>query len=155
MIEKPKRPKKIPNQDNKQPQTIEQLIRRYDLDNTKIYDFLDELVGQLNQAKTVAKRIWSGNLYTTGGDNTEITSEIFEANKLYLFIVQGLSGSFTMTIPYIHGSGRSIQYGYYDGTTVVRWRIVINSTNTGFYLSENSLNMGSTTGILEVYKIDL
>ena len=60
-----------------------------------------------------------------------------------------------MTIPYIHGSGRSIQYGYYDGTTVVRWRIVINSTNTGFYLSENSLNMGSTTGILEVYKIDL
>lgn len=50
MIEKPKRPKKIPNQDNKQPQTIEQLIRRYDLDNTKIYDFLDELVGYLQQS---------------------------------------------------------------------------------------------------------
>lgn len=44
MIEKPKRPKKVPNQDNKQPQTIQELIRRYDLDNTKIYDFLDELV---------------------------------------------------------------------------------------------------------------
>ena len=49
MIEKPKRPKKIPNQDNKQPQTIQELIRRYDLDNTKIYDFLDELVGSLKQ----------------------------------------------------------------------------------------------------------
>lgn len=48
MIEKPKRPKKIPNQDNKQPQSIQELIRRYDLDNTKIYDFLDELVVQIN-----------------------------------------------------------------------------------------------------------
>ena len=52
MIEKPKRPKKIPNQDNKQPQTIQELIRRYDLDNTKIYDFLDELVGTLNKKDT-------------------------------------------------------------------------------------------------------
>ena len=49
MIEKPKRPKKIPNQDNKQPQTIEQLIKRYDLDNTKIYNFLDELVLEINK----------------------------------------------------------------------------------------------------------
>lgn len=52
MIEKPKRPKKIPNQDNKQPQTIQELIRRYDLENTKIYDFLDELVEQINHIKT-------------------------------------------------------------------------------------------------------
>ena len=54
MIEKPKRPKKIPNQDNKQPQTIQELIRRYDLDNTKIYDYLDSLVSQMNnQIQTV------------------------------------------------------------------------------------------------------
>lgn len=52
MIEKPKRPKKIPNQDNKQPQTIQELIRRYDLDNTKIYDFLDELAMQINSRNT-------------------------------------------------------------------------------------------------------
>ena len=49
MIEKPKRPKKIPNQDNKQPQTIQELIRRYDLDNTNIYDFLDNLVYGINK----------------------------------------------------------------------------------------------------------
>lgn len=48
MIQKPKRPTKINNQDNKQPQTITELIRRYDLDNAKIYDFLDDLVEQLN-----------------------------------------------------------------------------------------------------------
>lgn len=52
MLEKPKRPKKIPNQDNKQPQTIQELIRRYDLDNTKIYDFLDEFVDSLNKKDT-------------------------------------------------------------------------------------------------------
>ena len=52
MIEKPKRPMKIPNQDNKQPQTIAELIRRYDLDNTKIYDFLDQLVEQLKFKNT-------------------------------------------------------------------------------------------------------
>ena len=51
MIEKPKRPKKIANQDNKQPQTIQELIRRYDLNNTKIYDFLDELVSSLQQER--------------------------------------------------------------------------------------------------------
>ena len=55
MIEKTKRPKKIPNQDNKQPQTIEQLIKRYDLDNTKIYDFLDELVESLNKQASYSK----------------------------------------------------------------------------------------------------
>ena len=49
MIEKPKRPTKISNQDNKQPQTIEQLIKRYDLDNIKVYDFLDKLVDYLNE----------------------------------------------------------------------------------------------------------
>lgn len=49
MIEKPKRPTKISNQDNKQPQTIKELTRRYDLDNTKIYDFLDYIVNYLNE----------------------------------------------------------------------------------------------------------
>ncbi len=48
MIEKPKRPQKINNQDKKQPQTISELIRRYDLDNIKIYDYLDSLVDKIN-----------------------------------------------------------------------------------------------------------
>lgn len=48
MIEKAKRPPKINNQDKKQPQTISELIRRYDLDNIKIYDYLDSLVDKIN-----------------------------------------------------------------------------------------------------------
>ncbi len=48
MIEKPKRPQKINNQDKKQPQTISELIRRYDLDNIKVYEYLDNLVDKIN-----------------------------------------------------------------------------------------------------------
>lgn len=61
MIEKPKRPKRIPNQDNKQPQTIHELIRRYDLDNTKIYDFLEELVETLNKCNIAKSKINNSN----------------------------------------------------------------------------------------------
>lgn len=48
MLKKPIRAKHILNQDRKQPQTISELIRRYDLDNIKIYDFLDYLIEKLN-----------------------------------------------------------------------------------------------------------
>lgn len=44
MIEKPKRPKQINNQDRKIPANIQELITRYDLENIEIYDYLDRLV---------------------------------------------------------------------------------------------------------------
>ena len=74
MIEKPKRPKKIPNQDNKQPQTIQELIRRYDLENTKIYDFLDVLVLQINKEQ---ETIEESQL-----DVTETTFQNITVNKI-------------------------------------------------------------------------
>lgn len=49
MIEKIQRKKQIDNQDKQQPQTVKDLIRRYDLDNTKIQDYLDYLVDYLNR----------------------------------------------------------------------------------------------------------
>lgn len=107
-----------------------------------------------NDLQTNMRTIWKGNCYTTGSANTQITNENFEEGKLYLFVVQGNSGTFRMTIPYVYGSGNSLQYAYYDGTTVVRWRIIINATKTGFYLEDGSLNMGSNTGILEIYKVE-
>lgn len=51
MIEKPKRPKKPDIQERQPPRTLQELILRYDLDNTKIYDFLDELVKQINSER--------------------------------------------------------------------------------------------------------
>lgn len=62
MIEKPRRPK-LPNiQERQPPRTLQELINRYDLDNTKIYDFLDELVGHLNESQITTKVIEVGEI---------------------------------------------------------------------------------------------
>lgn len=100
MIEKPQRPKKITNQDNKLPQTIQELIRRYDLDNTKVYDFLDDLVGHLKQTQTVVsateptgedrEKVWmqKGKNILNIGTITEYTKEgvktSVNTSKIYL-----------------------------------------------------------------------
>lgn len=49
MIERPKRKKQLNNQDRQIPTNIQDLINKYDLDNTKIYNFLDYLVDYLNE----------------------------------------------------------------------------------------------------------
>lgn len=49
MIEKPKRPKQLNIHDRQPPRTIEELINRYDLENKKIYDYLDYLIDKLNE----------------------------------------------------------------------------------------------------------
>ena len=49
MIEKPIRPNKVDLQDRLNITKIEQLEQRYDLDNLKIYDYLDYLVDCLNK----------------------------------------------------------------------------------------------------------
>ena len=100
---------------------------------------------------TNMKDIWSGNLYTV--NSYQSLNETLETNKLYIFVVRSLSASYVEFIPYIHGAGNSFQHTTYDGSTVVRWRIDINSKGTEFRLSDASLNMGSNTGILAVYKL--
>ncbi len=49
MIEKIKRKKQLNNQDRQITANIQELINRHDLDNKKIYDFLDYLVDYLNE----------------------------------------------------------------------------------------------------------
>ena len=104
--------------------------------------------------KTKTEVIWSGHLYSLGTEHTQLFSEPLEKGKLYMFVLLGLSSSYKMTIPYIHGTGNGVQHGYYDGTTVVRWRINVNTDGTGFYLDSASLQMGVSTGVLAVYKVD-
>lgn len=48
-LEKIERPKKVNIADRLQPKTIEGLIRKYDLENEKIYDFFDKIVDFLNE----------------------------------------------------------------------------------------------------------
>lgn len=100
------------------------------------------------EALTKPKVIWSGNEYTIGHD---VSVSNFESGKLYIFEVYGLSGSYKEYIPFIsNGSIQYVQYTMYDGSTNVRWRIELTS-NT-FKLNNNSINMGSNTAILNLYK---
>lgn len=114
----------------------------------------DNVEEAIEQAKTKTTSIWSGHLYNIGTEHTQLFSEPLETGKLYMFVLLGLSSSYRMTIPYIHGTGNGIQHSYYDGTTVVRWRINISTDGTGFYLDAASLQMGVSSGVLAVYKVD-
>lgn len=49
MLEKIKRKKVIGRQDITKPKTVDDLIQKYDLDNTKIIEYLDYLVDYLNE----------------------------------------------------------------------------------------------------------
>ena len=97
MLEKPKRPTKIPNQDNKQPQTINELIRRYDLDNTKVYDFLENLVTNLNTINDATqedilrseKLIYSKKTTEEDSNGFEVTDIKLEDGKQYKIVVDG------------------------------------------------------------------
>lgn len=49
MLEKINRPKKIEISDRMQPKNAEEMIRKYNLENEKIYDYLDKLVDYINK----------------------------------------------------------------------------------------------------------
>lgn len=78
MIDKPKRPKQPSIQERQPPRTLQELVNRYDLDNTKVYDFLDELVGQINENdNTFTNNVSSlqTQINTINQDNITITSD--------------------------------------------------------------------------------
>lgn len=53
MLEKPKRPTKPKIQDRLQPTTVEELIKKYDLENKGVYDFLDKMVDYINNKNSI------------------------------------------------------------------------------------------------------
>ena len=97
------------------------------------------------------RKIWSGNLYAL--NSYQPFNEPLKKIKLYIFVVKSLSSAYIEFIPYIYGVGNSLQHSYYDGSTVVRWRIAINSKGTEFALNTDSLNMSSNTSVLAVYEL--
>lgn len=125
MIEKPKRPKQPNIQDRQPPRTLQELINRYDLDNTKIYDFLDGLVELLNtERKSIDTSIndLNNNKVNKSGDSM--------AGAL---LMQGNPIGF--------GNGGNIFFkedGYGD-----KFRIIPDFGGSG---SSNSINIQSTTG---------
>ena len=122
--------------------------------NTYSTQYLNNKLADIEKNSVKTRAIWSGHLYDTGTEYTQSFTEPLEVGKLYMFVLLGLSSSYRMTIPYIHGTGNAIQHSYDDGTTLVRWRININTDGTGFYLDDASIEMGVSTGVLAVYKVN-
>lgn len=75
MIEKPKRPKQPSVQERQPPRTLQELVLRYDLDNTEIYNYLDGLAETLNNKNVITVGISSSiTLANTGQENINLNS---------------------------------------------------------------------------------
>ena len=113
MIEKPKRPKQPNIQDRQPPRTLQELINRYDLDNTKIYDFLDELVELLNtERKSIDTSINDLNNNKVNKSGDEMTGQLnMQSNPLgfgttgNIFWKEDGFGDKFRVLPYFSGSG--------------------------------------------------
>lgn len=113
MIEKPKRPKQPNIQDRQPPRTLQELINRYDLDNTKIYDFLDELVELLNtERKSIDTSINDLNNNKVNKSGDEMTGQLnMQSNSLRfgtsgnIFWKEDGFGDKFRILPYFSGSG--------------------------------------------------
>ena len=125
MIEKPKRPKQPNIQDRQPPRTLQELINRYDLDNTKIYDFLDELVELLNTEKeSIDTSINDLNNNKVNKSGDEMTGPLnMQSNSLRF----GTTGNIFWK-----------EDGYGD-----KFRVIPNFGNSG---ENNKLIIQSTTG---------
>lgn len=125
MIEKPKRPKKPDIQERQPPRTLQELMLRYDLDNTKIYDFLDGLVELLNTEK----------------ESIDISINDLNNKKVNKSGDTMTGGLFMQGNPIGFGSGGNIYFkedGYGD-----KFRILPDFNGAG---SSNKLIIQSTTG---------
>ncbi len=89
MIDKPKRPKQPNIQERQPPRTLQELINRYDLDNTKIYDFLDELVDALKSKEEAVDE----DISTLEQGQTDLQNQINDKN----IITAGMSSNLTLS----------------------------------------------------------
>lgn len=102
MIEKPTRPKQPNIQERQPPRTLQELISRYDLDNTKIYDFLDELIDKLNDMKLICQNktqisfpAWH-SMCLTRSDPNNIVLMLFGTEQLKKGLYSLEAGSFSI-----------------------------------------------------------
>lgn len=78
MLEKPKRPVKPNIQDRLQPTTVEELIRKYDLENKGVYDFLDKIVDYINSNASEQKEVTISEVLWENSNPSNEMGEGFE-----------------------------------------------------------------------------
>lgn len=169
MIEKPKRPKQLSNQERKIPANIQELITRYDLDNTGIYDYLDKLnsekldvsggdiTGSLNVAgglswNTYSKSNVNYNDFKKSGHyylGTNCTNAPDGLSYVRL-IVNGASGSTDITQIAIPVGYNRIYIRTCSNNTWKSWERVTTLDSTypvgSIYMSVNSTNPSQLFG---------
>lgn len=89
MIEKPKRRKQLNNQDRQIPANIQELINRYDLDNTEIYDYLDKMVTEIiNSNSNFTDKITDLN-----NNIAELNEQLKTTEEKTITLYENLTGS--------------------------------------------------------------
>lgn len=156
MIEKPKRPKQPSIQERQPPRTLQELINRYDLDNTKVYDFLDELVDNLkNKEETVDNDITELeqgqtdlqnqiNIDTSYSTEETAIGTWIDGKTIYRKAIV-ITGTLSYNTPYSFGV---------NPDTVIRMNCLVNSNNGSawrilpwlFVLNDSTLGQASWAG---------
>ena len=88
MFKKIANKEQINNQDKKQPQTISELIRRYDLKNKKIYNYLDYLVDELNKIKNAEVIQQNDEMTETNVYSADAINKILKEKMKLIFPVR-------------------------------------------------------------------
>lgn len=91
MIENTKKDNKVNIKDRHMPTTIEQLIQQYDLENTKVYEFLDSLVLQVNEELDKKYNVTGGNINGNITATGKITGK--SVNNYQYHSITGATGS--------------------------------------------------------------
>ncbi len=103
-----------------------------------------------SDVRVSATTIWTGTLYQIS-DYIDL-SEALVVGDLYIFTFLGNSSTYLMEFPMTYRDNY-FQCAYYDGTTVVRWRLVISNNGTRITVNNNSLNMSSNTALTRIAKV--
>lgn len=155
MIEKPKRPKQLNNQDRKIPASIQELITRYDLDNTDIYNFLDYLVNSINNGPKVIDNLTSqSSTDSLSAKQGKVLNEKVEGTVLYSNST-GTSGNVILSdsvanYDYIEIQATRTLHTYSSGKlyNVNGKTITLTSTYTTdehFYVYSKTMNVSGNT----------
>ena len=106
----------------------------------------------VSTTKVTTTALWTGNIYSAG--SYADLSEAMQPGQVYIITVKGLSGTYIMEFPFTMRYS-ALQFDYYDGSTVARWRLNINANRDRITIDTGSMNMGTNTAILRVDKVIL
>ena len=98
-------------------------------------------------------QLWSGTKYAA--NDTLTLSENLQSGHLYMIVCKGVSGTFTVTLPFVYIGDALIQVAYANvaGSTPEGFRYRLMVSGTTITIDSNSQGNNANSAILRVYKI--